>query len=183
MNFESEQGEDRWLMENHGDFFRTPQYYVDLGCAHPVERSQTCFLRQLGWRGLNIDAEQYWEQFWGSDFTHAIVSPYPEVHFAQSHAPCLSRVEQGPPNTPAVTLESLLWMAGVDKVGFMSIDVEGHEFEVLNSFDLHKYEPHFIVAEYNTHGRGEDFRVKEYLEKQGYETIHQTFSNLIYKRK
>lgn len=170
-------------MDHHGDFFRTPNFSVDLGCAHPVERSQTHFLRQLGWRGLNIDAEKYWEQFWNGDFTHAIVSPFPEVHFSQSHAPCLSRIEAGPPNAPAVTLESLLWMAGVDKVGFMSIDVEGHEYEALQSFDLYRYEPSFLVVEYNTHGKGEDYRAAEYLEANGYEIIHRTFSNFVYKRK
>jgi len=182
MNFQSEYGEDLWLWENHHDYFRFPRYYVDLGCAGPVYLSQTYFLRELGWKGLHIDGDESWAKEWNGQMIHAIVSDKPSVHFARSHAACLSRVEDGIPNAPAVSLQSILEAFYVDKVGFMSVDVEGHEYEALRSFDIGRYEPQFLVVEYNTAGKGEDFRAKEYLESQGYTVIHTTPSNHIFKR-
>lgn len=33
--------------------------FVDIGCNHPTERSNTCALEQLGWRGLLVDSDDY----------------------------------------------------------------------------------------------------------------------------
>jgi hypothetical protein len=129
---------------------------------------------------LNIDGDKDWERHWGAGFTHAVVSNVPKVHFEINPVHCLSRVADLPPNATTVPLSDLLEMAGVDKIGFLSIDVEGHEYEVLNSFDITEYWPTFIIGEYNTLGIGEDYSVKHYLEALGYRTIHKTYANLIY---
>lgn len=35
-----------------------------------------------------------------------------------------------------------------DKINFLSIDVEGHEFEVIKSIDLNRYSPEIILIEF-----------------------------------
>ena len=34
-------------------------FYVDIGAHHPVHRSNTCLLYQSGWRGINIDINEF----------------------------------------------------------------------------------------------------------------------------
>jgi len=181
--FRAEYGEDDFLYSEYPEFFNKPQFYCDLGCGHNEIGSNTFFLRRLGWRGLHIDGDKSWEQYWGSDFIHAVVSNVPKVRFETNPVHVLSRVGEGEPNTVTVPLSDILERAGVDKIGLMSIDVEGHEYEVLSSFDISEYWPKFIISEYNTAGIGEDYSVKKYLEAMGYETIHKTVANFIYARR
>lgn len=181
MNFYSEYGEDAFLHERYADFFRTPFFYVDVGCAHPEIGSNTAFLRDLGWSGLHIDGDEHWRAHWRPCFIHAVIHTQPEVHFAVNPVHVLSRVGDAVPNTPTRTLESILEEHRVDGIGLLSIDCEGQEFEVLKSMDLERHRPKFIVAEYNTAGIGEDFQSKEYLMDNGYQVIHQTVANFIYE--
>ena len=32
------------------------EFYVDVGAFHPIDRSNTRFLKSMGWRGINVDA-------------------------------------------------------------------------------------------------------------------------------
>lgn len=57
----------------------------------------------------------------------------------------------------------------LDKVDFLKIDVEGHEFEVLKSFDFEKYHPRLIVTEDNF--KDSDKSVRNFLHSKGYEVI------------
>jgi hypothetical protein len=181
MTFHSEFGEDNFLFSRYPEFFKTPGFYVDIGCGHPVMNSNSHWLRELGWRGLNIDGNGYWLPDWPTgQMFQAVISTRRQVHF-ESH-PCkeLSRVADIEPNTKAVTLESILEANSVDKIGLLSVDAEGHEYEVIQSMDLEKHRPQFIISEYSTYGIGEDFRVMDYLVKNGYQVIHRTTANLIY---
>ena len=183
LNFQSEFKEDVWLWENFGDFFKVPNYYVDVGCAGTSYGSNTSFLRALGWNGLNIDGDERWAYEWPEgNFIHAVVSNLPGVPFKKADVACLSRIEEGSPWVFAVTLESILEANGVDQIGFLSVDVEGHELEVIQSLDLDRHQSQFIMSEYDTHGIGLDLRVWQYLTIIGYEVILQTPSNFVYRR-
>lgn len=48
---------------------------------------------------------------------------------------------------PARTLTSVLDEAAAPKIDFMSLDVEGHEAEVLKGLDFERYAPRFILLE------------------------------------
>ncbi|MFH2102000.1 MAG: FkbM family methyltransferase [Chloroflexota bacterium] len=67
---------------------------------------------------------------------------------------------------PATTVNKILDANEVDRVDFVSIDVEGQELAVLRGFDLAKYQPHLIVVEYSDKpGRQE---LVKHLNNQGY---------------
>ena len=34
-------------------------FYVDLGCYHPVQHNNTMLLYQRGWRGINVDINEF----------------------------------------------------------------------------------------------------------------------------
>ncbi len=48
-------GEDRLILKLVGA--RTDGFYVDIGCHHPIDYSNTYALYRRGWRGLAVDAD------------------------------------------------------------------------------------------------------------------------------
>jgi hypothetical protein len=183
MNFHSEFGEDIFLWENYEDYFTVPRFYVDVGAGSPGHKSNTAWLRGLGWTGLAIDAHGEWADQWETGFIQAIIHTAPKVNFDWNLSmPYLSRVSTHGAEVETHRLDELLFLHRVEKLGFLSIDVEGQETEVLKSLSLfpaHNWPP-FIISEYNTDGIGEDFSARDYLSERGYKVIHQTIANLIY---
>lgn len=173
----SEYGEDQWIEAHvhmpHGGF------YVDLGCAWPHINSNTAFLRRRGWRGLAVDGNPAYAHDWVGveKFVHAVIGDGGEVLFELNPNPDLSRVGSGQA-IQTVRLDSLL--EGIERIDFLSVDLEGQEFAALQTLDWSKHQPPVIIAEYNTHGIGEDFRVRDMLIEKGYRAAHQTIANLVY---
>lgn len=50
-------------------------------------------------------------------------------------------------DVPTSTLSAVLDQAGVREVDLLSLDVEGHELEVLNGLDLERHAPRYILVE------------------------------------
>ncbi len=48
---------------------------------------------------------------------------------------------------PTITLDDLLERNGVKHIDFLSIDVEGHQKEVLDGFDLQRWRPALVCVE------------------------------------
>lgn len=178
--FFSEFGEDRWIAENLP--LPATGYYVDGGCAHPTEGSNTAFLRARGWRGLAIDANPGSAPLWPADtFVQAIISDEPIVGFEFKAAHFESRVSEGHTQFAAVQLCDLLRAQRQTEFAtcdFLTLDVEGHEFEALRSLGC--IFPPIIVSEYNTLGIGEDMRVRDYLLSRGFALVHTTPANHIF---
>ncbi len=79
------------------------------------------------------------------------------------------RQEQGVLNKIRVktrTLDSILEEFNFNKIDFITIDVEGHEMEVLKGFSLSKYKPEIVIIEDGSFGF--DSTVRRHLERQGY---------------
>jgi len=173
----SEFSEDLWIVQN----VKLPEkgYYVDLGCAWPVQFSNTAFLRNRGWRGLCVDGNPIYAQHWKGveEFTCCLLGDGNPVLFDPNGVPELSRVGSGI-ITPTIRLCDLV--ANQTRIDFLSVDLEGHEFEALRHFDFQKFRPQVIVAEYSTHGIGEDFRVRDMIVELGYQVRFQSKANLIY---
>lgn len=60
-------------------------------------------------------------------------------------------------------------------IDFISIDVEGHELEVLEGFNVAFWRPRILVIEDNSYG--EKSAVRQHLSKLGYEPFHRTVVN------
>ena len=66
------------------------------------------------------------------------------------------------------TLTSILKEHNIKNVDFISLDVEGFEFDVLNGFDFNIWQPSYILIEIN----GDDKTIIDpYLEQFGYKDI------------
>lgn len=204
MKFFSEYKEDEWLFRNYGNLIPLVGTYVDVGCAHPVQYSNTAWLREndfMRWEGLAIDGNPgyapHWREIPGAHFyAHAIGNAPDGKFWVEDNAACsrlISPTEHAAAvqthardqavAVPVVRLQTLLDLMQIKKIDYLSLDCEGGEFDVLQSFDLERHAPTIIIAEYNTNGV-KDFRVREHLLATGkYFVAHETIANFIYLRK
>jgi hypothetical protein len=76
-------------------------------------------------------------------------------------------------DVPTRTLDQILIDAGAQNIDFISIDVEGHELEVLDGFDLKRWRPRLILIEdLLLH-----LRLHRYLMRRGYRWLRRTGIN------
>jgi FkbM family methyltransferase len=80
------------------------------------------------------------------------------------------------------TLDNLLAEAGFSEIQFITIDVEGHEMDVLKGFTLEKYRPRIVIIEDNSssddpRARGGDPRVGKHMSEHGYVHFRRTGVN------
>ena len=75
-----------------------------------------------------------------------------------------------------IRLDTLLEDLGIDKVDFISIDVEGWEIEVLQGFNIEKYNPKVVLLENYTHTE----LYVGYMFAKGYRLHHKLDYNYIF---
>lgn len=184
MNSYSERAEDAWCHQNlpipeHG-------FWLDVGAAWPSIGSNTQWLRDRGWTGIAIDGNPGYAEHWvGHTFIAAVISPEPEVRFRTSCNPMLCRITHEGQPTPARTLDSIMEEHGVEKIDFLSLDLEGSEYDALTTLNLERYRPTIIMSEFLTAdiegpGTNTDNRVRDYLVPLGYEMRLETEMNRVF---
>jgi hypothetical protein len=193
--------ESEWFVKNtiltEGDH----NVYVDLGAAHPTNKSLTSLCRNLGWRGLAVDANSDYANDWaqagfGSHFVCAVLSDQSTARFVTHENSFTSRISDLPETDRpekwgikrieeriTVPLNALLEMHGIEKVDLLCCDLEGFTSRVLKMLDFEKHQPGWVIAEYVSQGEGTDPEVCNFLLSKGYEVVHMTESNLIFRRK
>ena len=165
-------------------------YFVEVGANDPHARSQTWHLEQAGWTGVLIEPQP---ELAGklranrSAKIYAVACSSPEnagrtlpLHVAGPLS-ALNRERMAPGaapeqviQVPVKTLDSILEDAGTHPgFDFLSIDVEGHEIEVLRGFDIARWHPRLILLE--DHVR--DLSKHRYLTSHGYRIIRRYENN------
>jgi FkbM family methyltransferase len=148
------------------EFFAGAQsgYFVEVGANRPRLESQTWHLEQLGWTGVLIEpqpdlAEELRRGRSAQVFAVACSSPQNagkrlRLHVAGALS-SLDRERMAPGaepeqviEVPVRTLDDVLAEARVPAgFDFLSVDVEGHELEVLGGFDLARWRPRLVMLE------------------------------------
>jgi len=147
-----------------------PGFYVDVGARVPILGSNTQWFYQHGWHGMNIDAAPGSMQVftrkrprdtnvealvsdretelafyhWGTPCEMNTLSPEHARYFAQS----LGR-EPTTITLHSRRLDNLLreHLSPNQPISFMSIDVEGHDLQVLRSNDWERFRPELVLVE------------------------------------
>lgn len=145
--------------------------YIDIGAHHPSRYSNTRHLYQRGWRGVNIDAdEELISQFFsvrpedinicaavGSEteyvlniFDEKLVSTVDPSRVAYEVSIGRERVSER--NVRGITLRSIIDKHfREERVTVLLIDIEGSDFDALNSIDFDTLElnrfPKYLVLE------------------------------------
>jgi hypothetical protein len=163
----SQEGEDIFLLRLFGPDYKG--FYIDVGSHHPERFSNTYLLYKLGWRGINIDAtpgsmEKFrifrpldiniesaitndstprpfflFEEGALNTFSDKLAKDYLELGFT------LDRHEMVIGRSLASILDENL-PAGLE-IDVLSVDVEGDEYDVLQSNDWSRYRPHIVLLE------------------------------------
>jgi len=147
-------------------FFKNKKkgFYIDVGCYHPFNRNNTKLLYDKGWSGINIDLD-----FHTIDFFNFVRKRDENINIAISDKEgekdlyffhncsainSLSTIRKEKAKEikkiKTKTLNSVLESSKFknEKINLISIDVEGHELEVIKSIDLKKYIPEMIIIEF-----------------------------------
>ena len=179
-------------------------FYIDVGCYHPIRLSNTKFLYDKGWRGINIDISKKSidlfkiarkkdinlnvgignkigesEAYFQKDLFHSNT-------FVYSHAEkVLDKYTKKKINV--YTLNSVIENnAGNKKIDFLDIDCEGTDLEVLEGLDLNKHEIDLISIE--MHGYDENTKkngelIFDIMKKNKYKKMYGNFPDtFIFKK-
>jgi len=142
-------------------------FYVDVGSNHPVQRSNTCLLYKSGWRGINVDLNDFTLDLFNylrpddiniqaaiSDYDGDI-NFYYQKDFSVLNTTDIFWAKENFNNDfqskkiKCQTLNSLLKESKHknQKINFLNIDVEGAEIKVLKSLDFNIYDPEVLCVE------------------------------------
>lgn len=171
-------------------FGGTKGFFVEVGANDPHARSQTLHLERAGWTGILIEpqpdlAEQLRTMRTGKVFAVACSSPEHAGRTMPLHVAgplsSLDREHMAPGaaperviEVPIRTLDSLLDEADAPKpLDFLSIDVEGHEIEVLRGFDIVRWRPRLILLEDHV----ADLAKHRFMKSAGYRLIRRYENN------
>jgi FkbM family methyltransferase len=165
-------------------------YFVEVGANDPQKYSQTWHLEQCGWTGLLIEpqpalAEKIRQTRSAKVYAVACSSPANSgstmsLNVAGIHSSLdrdffvFGMDREGVIEVPIRTLDGVLAEAQAPApIDFMSIDVEGHEIEVLAGFDIARWQPRLLLIE----DLAMDTRLHRLLCSRGYKWIRRTGLN------
>ncbi len=200
----SQEGEDVILRRI---FERQPTgFYVDVGAHHPKRFSNTYFFYKRGWHGINIDAlpgsMQLFNKYRQKDINLeiGIGNKEKELKYFIFNEPALNtfneslaRIRDGLRNyriidtlkIKVMPLKKILdsYLPEGKEIDFMDVDVEGMDFEVLQSNDWEKYRPTVLVIEIlpaNTIEELTNNPMYIYLREKGYSLFAKLFNSSIF---
>lgn len=188
----SEWGEDLLILELFG--WKREGFYIEVGAYDGRRYAVTAVLDTLGWTGLLIEpVPELYEQACRNRpsvrVVHAAVSRHGSAgtitmthilpregtaadassHLADSSGKVATkRPPRGPMQSievPLTSIDSLL-ADHTATIDFISIDVEGHELDLLDGFDLDRFKPRVILIE--DHTMDDASPIAAYLTARGY---------------
>jgi FkbM family methyltransferase len=203
MRYFSQLGEDCLLAQFFG--FKVQGHFVDVGAFDGVYLSNTYAFELLGWTGACIEAApEYYELCVEnrprSVCHHAacLAADEGSVELLAESGGLFSGVQVDPNHVagiyrnygvpfdgfykvsvPSRTLNTLLGDP-VSDIDFVSIDVEGAELQVLQGFDLRRYEPRILVIEANSDTARH--ALEDYLSVHGYALARSMYWNHFFVR-
>lgn len=201
----SQEGEDLVL---HKIFSDKPNgFYVDVGAHHPACYSNTFIFYKQGWHGINIDAMpnsmNAFNRIRPRDINiETPISDKKEVlTYYAFNAPALngfskelSESRDGLRDFKIIfqkdmetqTLEEILdaHLPEGQEIDFLSIDVEGLDFQVLRSNNWNKYRPEVVLIEAldSNIEKALNSEISQYMQNHGYNMIAKTFNTVFFRK-
>jgi FkbM family methyltransferase len=185
----SQEQEERLVREFFGG--DDSGFYVEVGANHPTEGSQTWHLEHLGWTGVLVEPQPDLAAFLVTERKSAIVFPVactsPEnagqvmsLHVDGARSG-LNRERMAPGSkteyviaVQTKTLDTILGEAQAPApIDLLSIDVEGHELEVLSGFNFQRWQPLLILIEDHVG----TLQTHRFLKARGYQLIRRLGNN------
>lgn len=200
----SQEGEDI-LLDRYFNY-KKEGFYIDIGAHHPTRFSNTFLFYQRGWRGINIDAMpgsmKPFQELRPKDINIEcpISNQEEELTFYIFNEPALNTFSKeeaekkdglrnykvvDTPILKALPLAKVLQqnLPKSQAIDFMSIDVEGLDYQVLTSNDWSLYRPKIVLIEDlgKTLEGIEQSKVYKYLKELNYVLVSKTYNTLFFK--
>ena len=142
-------------------------FYVDAGCQNPISNNNTYLLhKNKNWNGINVDLDPENIKLFNLarpndiNINEALSSSIKEIELYYYHKKSAintiskkiadrqkAKIKQIK-KISTTTLDLILEKHNIKKINYLSIDVEGHEYEVLSGFTIQKYNPDIVSIEY-----------------------------------
>ncbi len=176
--------------------------FVDVGAYHPKKFSNTYALYKRGWRGINVDLDPIKIEAFrlARRADHSVCAAVSDrcttvkVYAGRKYDlgatidPDFARAAAGAVpirEVETTTLDAILKASPYAdrEIDLLSIDVEGHDYQVLTSIDLAKYKPKIVIVESNLKEMTEIIRSRMYqhLIKAEYRLVGWTHLSLIFR--
>ena len=189
------EGEDLVLLNLIKD--KLNGFYVDAGSYHPIHLSNTYLLHRKNWNGINIDLSEFSTALFNymrpNDYniTTAVSNVEKDIIFYyQKKLSQLTTIKKNiSRNRMQGTIkENKIRSLRLDtiinnskfknrKIDFLNIDLEGADFEALQSLDLKLYKPSIICIEIDEKNIFTS-KIYKYLIEKNYEKVWSSKSNL-----
>ena len=190
------------------DYFKNLKngFYVDIGCYHPIRYNNTALLFNRGWKGVNIDMNQTSIDLFNiirnkdinicaaisntnkevTQFTDHLFSPVNTIdkNFSVAISKKLSTNNFLEKKIFTHTFDEIIKknIADIHTIDFLNIDVESHDFEVLQSIDLLYFKPKIICIETENPLDNSNYKkIKNYLQNYNYYLIKKIGLNGIFE--
>ena len=189
------------------DFFKNKSngFYIDIGCYHPVKYSNTALIYNKGWTGINLDLNQTSIDLFNIArkrdknicaavsnnneltefyFDH-LLSPVNTLskEFSDLSYKNISRNKYIKKKIHKYTFDKIVekYQLKIPDIDFLNIDAEGHDYEVLEGFNLNKFKPKIICIElYDSKLKLKDKKFKDFLASYKYSLIKKIGPNGIF---
>lgn len=198
-DLKAQNGEDKVLLLDFCD--KKSGFCVEVGAYNGIDMSNTFFFEKLGWKCLLVEADPEMAKLCQRNRPEAIVvncaavspgSPSQVRFQIAEDVKAMSSIALDDNSRrritgysgklaiheitiPARTLDSILEESKFIAIDFISIDVEGHELDVLKGFDIMRWKPRVVLVE-----RCRIYPVWDilrYFDKGGYALIRRTGDN------
>lgn len=147
---------------------RSPGFYIDVGANHPVAGSVTAhFYLNRGWRGINVEPSEVFHELsrarvgdinlncaLSSSPGETVLYEFPGATGLSTVSSDAARAAEARLNqvsrarrVPLRTLADICAEHVRDTIDFLSVDVEGHEFQVLSGGDWSRFRPRVVLVE------------------------------------
>lgn len=202
--FYSQFGEDKILFEIFQK--KTNGVCIEVGANNGIDDSNTLFFEKIGWRCILVEPNPILCQMIRSTRNallyecaasdrHGVSTLYIAEGSERAHGVSMLSTEEKainkiksygfscrPVQVNTRTLDDILAELKLsDDIDFVSIDVEGHELEVLKGFSIERWRPNLIIVEDNSNF--EDASVRNYLKLSGFICFKRTGVNDWYSDK
>jgi FkbM family methyltransferase len=188
--------QDLWVAYELGS--RKNGYFVEFGGADGIKGSNSYFLeRELGWNGIVAEPARIWQTalranrnccidsrcVWtnsGETLTfnqppiaaHSTIEAYWD---SDMHADTRKDGERYPVSTVSL-VDLLAYWRAPRQIDYLSIDTEGSEFDILQSFDFAAYDIRLITVEHNHTDKRQ--ALFDLLASKGYQRRFEKLSNV-----
>ncbi|WP_026670923.1 FkbM family methyltransferase [Butyrivibrio sp. AE3006] len=194
----SSDGEDVIVLDLLNKMGISNPRYMDIGVCHPVASNNTFLFYDNGFSGVLVEpnpsmaglAKAYRSRdvienvgvTAGADgkLQYVMRKVHPGINHILREGEKIDERLDKIIDIDTININKLLEKNKCEELDYLDIDIEGMDYDVINSVDFHKFKIKVICAEYKGWGENRDFRAM--MQTHGYVHYMTTMENHIYLR-